>query len=84
MEYNNVKQNFFNNAVFNNSYKDGVSIAERHYKEVYASIYKTVTSNVYFYENAVNAAKDLIENFAKSINKNISDLTVIVEIGALS
>ena len=84
LEYNNVKQNFFNNAGFNNSYKDGVSIAERHYKEAYASMYKTVTSNVYFYENAVNAAKNLIENFAKSINKNISDLTVIVEIGALS
>lgn len=82
LEYNNIKRNFFNNTFANNSYKDGANIAEKQFKEAFTSIYKTITSNPYFYDTASNAAERLIESYAKSINKNIPDLTVIVEIGA--
>ena len=83
LEYNNVKQNFFNNSFADNSIKDGVTMAEKHYKEAYSSIYKTIISNPHFYSNAESAAKRLIENYAKSINQDIPDLKVIVEIGAI-
>ncbi|MGN1190771.1 MAG: DUF4230 domain-containing protein [Candidatus Ornithospirochaeta sp.] len=83
LEYNNIKQNFFNNSFSNNSYKDGVAIAVKQFKEAYNSIYKTIASNPYFYSNAVSAAEKLIESYAKNINKDIQDLTVIVEVGAI-
>lgn len=83
LEYNNIKQNFFNNSWSDNSIKDGVAIAEKQFKEAYNSIFKTIISNPYFYNSAVNAAERLITNYAKSINKDIPNLTVIVEIGSL-
>ena len=83
LEYGNTKTLFFHNSFGNDSYREGVNIAQSQYQEAYSKIYDNITMNPYYYGVAENSAAQIITSLVKSWNKDIPDLNVIVEIGAI-
>lgn len=83
LEYGKTKQLFFLNKYFNDSYKDGADLAQRQLYDAYCKIHDTIISNPHYYATARKSAKLIISSLIKGLNKEIPDLQVIVEVGAL-
>ena len=83
LEYGNTETLFFHNRMGNDSYREGVDIAQSQYQEAYSKIYDNITMNPYYYGVAEDAAVRIITSLVKSWNKDVPDLNVIVEVGAI-
>ena len=83
LEYGNTETLFFHNSMGNDSYREGVDIAQSQYQEAYSKIYDNITMNPYYYSVAEDSAKRIIESLVRSWNKDIPNLKVIVEVGAI-
>lgn len=84
LNYNDTESLFFADSWGNESDKYGVEIAESQFNEAYLKIYDEIFTNPYYYDSAKSAAEKVIIALVKSFNKGVDDLTVIVEVGALS
>lgn len=84
LDYNDTESLFFADFWGNESYKYGVEIAESQFNEAYLKIYDELFTNPYYYDSAKNATEKIIEALIRSLNKGVENLTVIVEVGALS
>ena len=83
LEYGNTELIFFDNKMGNDSYREGVDIAQSQYQEAYSKIYDNITMNPYYYRVAEESAAKIIESLVRSWNEDIPDLNVIVEVGAI-
>ncbi len=84
LDYNDTKTLFFNNNLTDDDYTTGVGIAVSQLKEAYVKIYDQLYTNPYYYDSARNSAEKIIKSLVVNLNKGVEDLTVIVEVGALS
>ncbi len=84
LDYNDTESLFFADSGANESYKYGVDIAESQFNEAYLKIYDELYTNPYYFDSAKSAAEKIIKSLVLSFNKGVEDLTVIVEVGALS
>lgn len=83
IEYGNTETYFFHNSFGNDSYREGVDIAQAQVQEAYSKIYNSITRNQYYYSAAEESAERIITALVKSWNKSIPDLNVYVEIGVI-
>lgn len=83
LEYGNTEIYLFHNSYGNDSYREGVNIAQAQIQEAYTRIFDNITRNPHYYTAAKKSAESIIESLIKSWNKNISDLNVLVEVGAI-
>lgn len=85
LNYKDTAIKFFKNTYANDSYKDGVDLAQKQLTEAYIKIYNKIYTNPYYYETAEKAAERIIKSLIKGLgpNKNIEGLEVYVEIGAI-
>lgn len=83
LDYQQQSTKFFYDKGLNGSIKEGVDLAQMQLSQAYAKIFDKLYTNANYYSMAEKAAKTMLENLAKSFNKEIEGLQVIVEIGAV-
>ena len=83
LDYGEIRELFFSNNWSDDSYKDGADLAESQLKRAYTKILDTISENPYYYETARDSAERIVISLIKGFNRDIKDLQVIVEVGAL-
>ena len=83
LDYGETRELFFNNNWSDDSYSDGADLAESQLKRAYTSILDTIANNPYYYETARSSAVRIITSLIRGFNKDVENLDVVVEIGAL-
>lgn len=81
LNYRDTSIKFFKNTFANDSYRDGVDLAQRQLSTAYVKIYNKLYTNPYYYQTAENAAERIIASLVKGLNKDTDGLEVYVEIG---
>ena len=83
LDYGETRELFFNNNWTDDSYSAGADLAESQLKRAYTSILDTIANNPYYYETARASATRIITSLIRGFNKDVENLEVVVEIGAL-
>lgn len=83
LDYGETRELFFNNNWSDDSYSEGADLAESHLKRAYTKILDTIANNPYYYETARSSAERIVSSLIRGFNRDVKDLDVVVEIGAL-
>lgn len=83
LDYGETRELFFNNNWSDDSYSEGADLAESHLKRAYTKILDTIANNPYYYETARSSAERIVSSLVRGFNRDVKDLDVVVEIGAL-
>lgn len=75
----NVKILLTDNGIFNGSYKDGESMAQRDYEKAYREMKDKMLANGEYIQQAEDSAEFIIKNLITAANSEVDGLTVDVE-----
>ena len=79
IDHANVQVLRFSSNVWQSSVRDGEQLAGKQLNEARMKIQEDISSNLQYYEYAVNSTRSILENFVKALNSEIPDLKVEIE-----
>ena len=79
IDHANIQVLRFSSNVWQTSVRDGEQLAGKQLNEARMKIQEDISSNLQYYEYAVNSTKNILENIVKALNSEIPDLNVVIE-----